>query len=118
MQLSLVDQANQSLVVAAHQQVVAGAALGQQLQVSAQGAQHRQAAVLAVRQHGAADLPANRLVVRCIAVPIDATQVHLQTVVGQRTAEQLVQLGAHMVLCGVGLALQPSQKTSVNEGNA
>jgi hypothetical protein len=36
----------------------------------------------------------------------------------QRVAQQLVQLRAHVVLCGVGLALQPRQETGVNEGNA
>jgi hypothetical protein len=38
--------------------------------------------------------------------------------VAQGVAQQLVQLRAHVVLCGVGLALQPRQKASVNQGNA
>jgi hypothetical protein len=38
--------------------------------------------------------------------------------VGQGVAEQGVQLGAHLVLGGIGLALQPRQKAGVDEGNA
>jgi hypothetical protein len=58
------------------------------------------------------------LVVERVAVPVNAAQVQVEAVVAQSVAQQLVQLWAHVVLCGVGLALQPRQETGVDECNA
>ena len=75
MQLRFVNEADQSFVIAAHQQMVTRATLRQAFEVCPQSSQHRQAAVLAMRQHGTTDLPADRMLVWRVAVPINSTQM-------------------------------------------
>ena len=101
--------------------MVASVVFGQLLEVVAQRAQQRCAAVGVVRLHQSHDLVVDHQTVGAVTVPVNAAQIDVQTSVRQRLGQQPQQaLAIDRLACGAQCPLlrQPNQKTAIDQGHA
>jgi hypothetical protein len=92
--------------------------LGQLLEVMAQGAQQGCTAVRIVGLHQTYDLIVDDQPVRAVAVPVDASQIDIQSGMRQRLGQQIEQaLAIHRLACGSHSALlgHPDQETTIDQ---